>query len=99
MSATQTPKFNPIQRFAVAEGVRLSVSSWERVGVTTYAVALDRLGVDGKWHIDSATAAEFSGKDAEDMAYRSTDFGAGLVAGVLGQCPARFFRDNHISKA
>lgn len=99
MSATTTPKFNPVQRFAVAEGVRLSVSSWIQAGITTYAVALDRLGADGKWTIDRDTAAEFSGKDEEDMSYRATDYGAGLVADLLGEVPPRFFRDNHITKA
>lgn len=81
-------------RWQVNETVRLSISHWECSGRTTYAVAL-LVKRGSRWVVDGETAAEFtaSSKDEQDTAFRSTDYGAKLVAGVLGECPFRFFRD------
>lgn len=78
-------------RWTVSATVRLSISHWgTKDGGVTHAVALLRK-CGRKWVVDGETAAEFSGKDAD---YRSTDYGAKLVAVELGECPLRFFRDN-----
>lgn len=83
-------------RWQVSETVRLSMSHWMCDGGHIHAVALLRKR-DGKWVVDSDTAAEFFGdvKDIkkDDAGYRATDYGATLVAQVLGECPFRFFRD------
>lgn len=80
-------------RWQVNGETRLSVSEWtDSSGYTTFAVALLRK-CGSKWEVAHETAAEFRDKDVEDIRYRSTDFGAKLVAQVLGECPLRFFRD------
>jgi hypothetical protein len=57
-------------------------------------VALFRY-VGGKWSLCSDTAEEFR-SSVVDARFRATDYAAKLVAGELGQCPFRFFRDNAI---
>jgi len=92
---TSSPSFVNL-RWQVNSDVRLSMSHWTRNGVTTYAVALLRK-CDGAWNVDHDSAVEFVGRDEKDARYRATDYGAKLVAQVLGECPARFFRDGAIA--
>lgn len=79
-------------RYAVSDTVRLSMSSWETATGCTYAVALlDKQG--RRWVVNSETAVEFSSRDRKDAGIRATDYGAKLVAQVLGECASRFYRD------
>lgn len=83
-------------RWNVNEDTRLSISHFPFGTGHTYAVALLRK-CGNRWQVVQDTAAEFSGdaKDIvrDDAGYRATDYGAKLVAKVLGECPLRFFRD------
>lgn len=82
-------------RWQVNSDVRLSMSHWTREGVTTFAVALLRKHGE-TWAVDHDSAAEIVRADEEDGQYRSTNYGAKLVAQVLGECPLRFFRDSFL---
>lgn len=93
MSKLTSPKSFLNLRWQVNEVTRLSISNWsDSAGYTNYAVALLRK-VNSKWEVDHTSANEFRGKDVKDIAFRATDYGAGLVKQVLGECPSRFFRD------
>lgn len=79
-------------RYDVSADVRLSITHWvNSLGRIVYAVALIR----GQ-EIDHESAQEFHGalKDAEGVRFAAVDYATSLVAGELGECPPRFFRDN-----
>jgi len=83
-------------RWQVNAETLLSMSTWLDGERHHHAVALLRKR-GSKWAVDSESAVEFvcDNKKAavENADFRATDYGATLVAQVLGECPFRFFRD------